>query len=298
MGRTLLVLTAISLVGGVAAYSYQRDSAPGFVFKTEDVNPVSRLDFPDAKSEFSFAIVSDRTGSHRPNVFAQAVEKLNLMQPQFVVSVGDLIEGGGTDKFTLNEWKEVDSYVNKLTMPFFYLVGNHDRKQGAGQRVWDAKLGRSHYSFVYRDALFLMLCTEDLPGKIGKEQVQWVRKTLADNAKVRWTFVFLHRPLWDEIGAQVSGFPDVEQALAGRKYTVFCGHIHSFQKYVRQGMNYYQLATTGGGSWMRGVRFGEFDHFTWVTMKDAGPVIGHVLLSSVHTENLAPIKTFEPGVEW
>jgi hypothetical protein len=298
MSRLLLPFAAFLLVGGVAAFSYQREAAPGFVFKTEAVNPVSRLDFPDTKTDFSFAIVSDRTGSHRPNVFAQAVEKLNLMQPQFVVTVGDLIEGAGADKLTLDQWKEFDSHVGKLTMPFFYLVGNHDRKQGAGQRVWDAKLGRRHYHFVYRNTLFLMLCTEDLPGKIGKEQIQWVRKTLADNAKVRWTMVFLHRPLWDELGVAESGFVEVEKALAGRKYTVFCGHIHSFQKYVRQGMNYYQLATTGGGSFLRGVRFGEFDHFSWVTMREPEPVISHLLLSSVLTENLAPIKTFEPGVEW
>ena len=112
--------------------------------------------------------------------------------------------------------------------------------------------------------------------------------------------VFLHRPLWDEIGAAESGFSEVEisASRAGRSTTVFCGHIHSFRKYVRQGMNYYQLATTGGGSWMRGVRFGEFDHFSWVTMREPEPVISHVLLGSVHTENLAPIKTFEPGAEW
>ena len=201
------------------------------------------------------------------------------MQPQFVVTVGDLIEGGGTDKFTLDEWKELDSYVNKLQMPFFYLPGNHDRKQGAGQRVWDAKLGRSHYHFVYRDTLFLMLCTEDLPGKIGKEQIKWVRKTLADNAKVRWTMVFLHRPRRGSSASPPAGSTEVEKgALAGRKYTVFAGHIHSFKKYVRQGMNHYQLATTGGASLMRGVDFGEFDHFTWVTMKHFGPAIGHVLL--------------------
>ena len=59
--------------------------------------------------------------------------------------------------------------------------------------------------------LFLMLSTEDLPGKIGKEQIQWAQKTLADNAKVRWTMVFLHRPLWDEPGVADNGFPEVEK---------------------------------------------------------------------------------------
>ena len=51
-------------------------------------------------------------------VFAQAIDKLNLLQPEFVVSVGDLIEGGkkADDKLAA-EWKEFDSYVNKLTMP-------------------------------------------------------------------------------------------------------------------------------------------------------------------------------------
>ena len=46
-----------------------------------------------------------------------------------------------------------------------------------------------------------------------------------------------------------------------------------------------------------GADFGELDHVTWVTMKQAGPTIGHVLIDSVQTENLAPIRTFEPGVE-
>ncbi|HEX3313323.1 MAG TPA: hypothetical protein VHR72_00475, partial [Gemmataceae bacterium] len=89
----LLFVVAVLAVGGAAAVSANRWVDVGFVFKTEAVNPVSRLDFPDDKSEFSFAVVSDRTGGHRANVFSQAIEKLNLMQPQFVVSVGDLIEG-------------------------------------------------------------------------------------------------------------------------------------------------------------------------------------------------------------
>jgi predicted MPP superfamily phosphohydrolase len=294
MHRPLLLLAALAIVG-VAAWSGVRGP---FVFRTEEVNPVSHLDFPNERTQFSFAIVADRTGKHRANVFSHAVEKIELMQPQFVVSVGDLIEGAAADKLNETQWKEIDSYIGKLSMPFFFVPGNHDLREGAKEKAWRTRFGRSSYSFVYRDTLFLMLSTEDLPGKITRAHIVDVKKVLADNAKVRWTMVFLHRPLWDEADGRGNGFAEVEKALAGRKYTVFCGHIHSFQKYVRQGMNYYQLATTGGGSLMRGVWFGEFDHFTWVTMKDSGPVVGHVLLSSVLKEDLAPIKAVEPGFEW
>ena len=43
--------------------------------------PASRLN--SNPEDFQFAIVSDRTGGHRANIFAQAVERLNLMQPEF-----------------------------------------------------------------------------------------------------------------------------------------------------------------------------------------------------------------------
>ena len=42
---------------------------------------------------FSIAIMTDRTGGHRPGIWMQAVERINWLRPDFVVSVGDLIEG-------------------------------------------------------------------------------------------------------------------------------------------------------------------------------------------------------------
>jgi hypothetical protein len=83
--------------------------------------------------------------------------------------------------------------------------------------------------------------------------------------------------------------------LAGHNYTVFCGHIHNFRKYVRQNMNYYQLATTGGASGLRGIDYGEFDHITWVTMKPDGPVLAHVLLDGIYPEDMRKPITEEGG---
>ncbi len=212
--------------------------------------------------------------------------------------MGDLIEGSKKDNELTARWKEFDAFVTRLEMPFFYAAGNHDLDSAEQTKFWERKLGRRHYHFVYRNVLFLMLNSEEPPdfvGSIGKEQAAYVAKTLADNAGVRWTVAIVHRPLWTSNNGDKNGWRAIEQALKGRQYTVFAGHLHRYQKYVRQNMNYYQLATTGGASRLRGVEQGEFDQIAWITMKKEGPLLANILLDAVLPENLKPIPTNEPG---
>src|SRR5262249_11046626 len=245
----------------------------------------------------------DRTGGHRAKVFSQAVERLNLLQPQFVVSVGDLIEGYTDDKEKLAEqWQEFEGYVRKLQMPFFYVPGNHDVSNKTQDKEWGEKFGRRYYHFVYKNVLFVLLSSEESTGKgkdIGKisaNQINYVKKVLDSNRDVRWTIVALHRPLWTESNGEKNGWIEVEKLLEGRRYTVFAGHLHHYRKYVRNGMAYYQLATTGGGSKMRGLRYGEFDHIAWITMKKDGPVIANVMLDGVYPEDMTVPESEEKGV--
>jgi len=71
-------------------------------------NPWSHLQFPDANVDFQFAVISDNTGGAYPGVFDAAMTKLNLMQPEFVMSVGDLIEGYSNNREALiAEWEEM-----------------------------------------------------------------------------------------------------------------------------------------------------------------------------------------------
>ena len=78
----------------------------------------SRIEQP--AGDVRFAVVSDRTGGHRPGIFTRAVRMINMLQPEFVMSVGDLIEGYSTDpgQWAL-EWSEFESNVDALQMPFF-----------------------------------------------------------------------------------------------------------------------------------------------------------------------------------
>src|ERR1700677_5006356 len=91
MKRIVLGVVALGLVVGALLIS------KGLGQVVEDKNPWTHLRFNDSADNYHFAIVSDRTGGHRARVFSEAVDRLNLMQPAFVVSVGDLIEGYSKD---------------------------------------------------------------------------------------------------------------------------------------------------------------------------------------------------------
>ncbi|MCI0738427.1 MAG: metallophosphoesterase [Gemmataceae bacterium] len=304
MKRLLLATLAVCLLVGAMALSGGRNApvAPGgLVIDSAERNPWTHLRLNNSPETFHFAVVSDRTGGHRARVFSQAVEQINLMQPSFVLSVGDLIEGYTKDRTKLaEEWKEFQTYAHKLQMPFFYVSGNHDTANEIQTKEYDSRFGKRYYHFLYRDVLILVLCSDDpYEGKEGprvsKEQIEWAEKTLKENQNVRWTFVALHKPMWVFKNVETGGWLDMEKLLADRNYTVFAGHVHRYQKFVRQGMNYYQLATTGGGSKMRGVDYGEFDHIVWVTMKKDGPVLANILLDGIYSESMKQPVSAEEG---
>ncbi|MBI1832516.1 MAG: metallophosphoesterase [Planctomycetes bacterium] len=305
MKRILLGLLVTGLVIGAVAISggQKQPTKAELQIDVENRNPWTHLRLNNAPENFHFVVVSDRTGGNRGRIFSQAVEQINLLQPTFVVCVGDLIQGYSKDEASLAaQWKEFQTYTSKLQMPFFYVPGNHDVANPTETDVWKGRFGRSYYHFLYKDTLFLAVNSDDpseekAKGKISPEQLEYFQKVLKDNASVRWTFVMLHKPLWTQDNLDTNGWLDMEKALHGRKYTVFSGHIHRYQKFVRQGMNYYQLATTGGGSRLRGLRYGEFDHVAWITVKKgADPIIANLMLDGIYPESLKPTITDEPGV--
>lgn len=258
----------------------------------EGPNPWTSLQPRNEAGCFQFAVVSDNTGGARKGVFGDAVGKLNLLQPEFVVSVGDLIEGYTEDRDLIEkQWDEFEGYVKQLRMPFFYVPGNHDITNAVMAEIWRERFGRSYYHFRYQDVLFLCLNSEDPPpSNMSDEQVDYVARALYDNRDVYWTLVFLHKPLWTH--EQETGWEKVEALLQGREYTVFAGHLHRYEKQIRHNRRYLILATTGGSSPLRGPAFGEFDHLVWVTMTEEGPVVANLMLDGIWDD---AVRTRESG---
>ena len=85
--RRAVAVTALCLGLSGAAAIGQTYQPPA------NATPETTKPFYDAADGFRFAIVSDRTGGARPGVFERAIDELNLLRPEFVISVGDLVEG-------------------------------------------------------------------------------------------------------------------------------------------------------------------------------------------------------------
>ena len=133
--------------------------------QNSDVKPWTSKEFRSDPNDFQFLIIGDRTGGENvEGTFGIAMDQINLLQPEFVINVGDLIEGYTAERAKLNaEWDELDEMLDRLDMPFFRTPGNHDIHNVASQEIWRERYGATYYAFTYNDALFLVLDSEDPP---------------------------------------------------------------------------------------------------------------------------------------
>lgn len=317
MKSTLQLITI-----GLLALSCQssENSAPRF---THDIKggptPWTNDVFEKEEVDFTFAIISDLTGGERPGIFSTAVSQINRLDPTFVLSVGDLIDGGTEDSTVLaKEWDSFDDRAANLNMPFFHLGGNHDLTNPTMRAFWKSRFGPRYYHFTYENVLFLMLDSEDyeekrmleiyearakairildgeisgtweetdyyhMPerriGGISDEQTNYFKRVLEEHPEVRWTFVLMHKPLW--MREDKKGLGELEESLADRSYTVINGHFHSMSHRKRQDQDYIILGTTGGSQ--NKADSMSFDHITLVRMEKE-PVITHLKMAGILDE--------------
>jgi len=269
-----------------------------------------------ADEGFTFAIVSDLNAGERADIFKIAVQQLALLRPELIMSVGDLIDGVSTTPEGANaEWNSFDERAGEASAPLFRVSGNHDATAQMLRDTWIDRYGALYYHFVYKNVLFLVLDTEDYPsdfrthlrairdsalavlrdegrqayskteyfalqerrtGGVGPEQSQYFQRVIAEHPDVRWTMLFMHKPIWR---AEDPEFIAIETALAGRGYSVFGGHVHSFSHEIRHGRDYTLLGTTGGRQNPADDR--AFDQVTLVTVKGKEPSIAHLRMDGI-----------------
>ncbi len=294
------------------------DKASPFVHDI-DAGPTPWSYEPTGKPEgqFTFAIISDLNGGEREGIFEVAVEQINLFQPEFILSVGDLVNGETEDVLELQkQYDSFDQRAAKARAPLFHVGGNHDLTSKGMRDFWEKRYGKRYYYFVYQNVLFLVLDTEDytdefrerihqaesdaiaildgdhpeeystteyynmserITGKIEEEQNAYFEKVIADHPNVEYTFIFMHKPVWQREGE--GNLSRIESALGDRMFTVINGHFHSYSYTLKNGHDYMMLGTTGGSQNAEDVN--AFDHITLVTYSDGAPTIANIRMDGL-----------------
>lgn len=126
------------------------------------------------------AVIGDRTGGHRPEVFEDAMDKIEAMQPDLVLSVGDLVEGYVEDEAELvRQWEEIEGQIAIFGDRFLAVPGNHDYSNEIQARLWTERRGDPYWSAVRRGVLILGLSTEDPPIALPQSAIDGHLRLLA-----------------------------------------------------------------------------------------------------------------------
>jgi len=200
----------------------------------------------DAAS-FRFAILGDRTGGAFPGAYQEAWKETNADHPDFVINVGDTIQGGN-DEALDSEWQR----INELLAPyqkykFFFVPGNHDVWSLASAQAFEKYTKRPlHYSFNYGQAHFTVL-DNSRSDALPFEELAFLKRDLEANEKQKLKFVFFHRPSWIfQVLLKNPDFPLHKLALRYGVQYVVCGHIHEMLRFELDGVTYLSMASSGG----------------------------------------------------
>ena len=179
---TFTILVATISLAGCNGPIKQENRISFVVQEWDGAKPWTGKPIVNDPDEFQFVVISDLHGDNRPGIFEKAVEKINLMNPEFVLSVGDLIDGYTNDEYVVDkQWEAFEKLIGPLGMRFFFVPGNHDVSNDMMTEKWEERFGRSYYHFVYRNVLFLCLNSEDPPShRMSDAQVEYVAKALHD----------------------------------------------------------------------------------------------------------------------
>lgn len=182
-----------------------------------------------------------------------AIDKINGLSatPELLLHTGDITQSSKPGEFDTAQQIIKDAKAGQT----FYVPGEHDVATDDGvlyrERYGKGTVGSGYYSFDHKGVHFVGLnnCQQiDAMGRIGSEQLAWLKSDLASRSASTPVVVFAHIPLWMVYPQWGWGTQDGAEALSYLKrfgsVTVLNGHIHQTVQKVEGNVAFHTATST------------------------------------------------------
>ena len=149
--------------------------------------------------------------------FQMAIDSVNALEPDFVITGGDLIDDALSASFERADslYDLYTEMAERFNMPVYNTMGNHDifgyssqpevspDHPEFGERMFEEKIGKRYYSFDHKGWHFMIIdgiekgdgTWGDYVGMVDREQLEWIKKDLAGIDPGTPVVVSTHIPL-------------------------------------------------------------------------------------------------------
>jgi Icc protein len=208
----------------------------------------SFVQISDSHIGFNKAANQDVTGTLKI-----AIDKINALPGpiDLMLHTGDISQSSKPAEFDTAQQIITTSRAGQT----FYVPGEHDTAIDDGvlyrERFGKNTLGSGWYSFTHKGVHFVALNNSlqiDALGKLGPDQLSWLKTDLASLSASTPVVVFAHIPLWMVYPQWGWGTQDGAEALSYLKrfgsVTVLNGHIHQVVQKVEGNVAFHTAMST------------------------------------------------------
>lgn len=174
-------------------------------------------------------------------LYEEAVRKINLLKPDFVVITGDFVNKR-TEQNQTDAFRKITAKIDKR-IPVYYTPGNHDIGNTPGQKDIDAYTaiyGPDYFSFKHKNSTFIgfnsVIIKSEKNKELEEKQFAWLEKQLKKAQKSNLTILFTHYPFFIKRSNEKVTYSNQNEATRERymklfsKYgvmAIFAGHYHN-----------------------------------------------------------------------
>jgi predicted MPP superfamily phosphohydrolase len=232
------------------------------------------------QDDFTFAYLPDmhlRPDSAVLEKFHWLSAELNKLHPDFVLTGGDMIYTAKNvdDKKAAALFDLMDKELEKLQMPVYFTMGNHETvgitgESGIdssnpmwGKRMYEKRYNSRYYSYNYEGWKFFILDgitiqeeRRDYTSGVDSVQIEWIKEELGKTPEKTPIIISIHTPLINPHAIESSD----SRALSRNSETVLNlfrdhnlklvleGHTHTYMNLYFHGIHYISGGSTQYGT--------------------------------------------------